>query len=95
MIRKIDLMYELFGKADGKCNDCKHYMVLDYHNRTYRKCEIYGITQSESSDWKASYDACGLFPDKEPKGVDKEIIRLGLGREKKQEEQIDGQLNLF
>lgn len=87
-------MYELFGKTDGKCKNCEHYRTFKYRDKSYRKCEVYGITQSEASDWKARYDACGLFPNKEnPYGRD--IIELRSGAEKKTEEQIDGQLNLF
>ena len=97
MLRKIDLMHYLFGKADGKCKNCEHYKHLGKNQvcaSALRKCEVYGITASEASDWKAGYDACGLFPNKEnPYG--RNIIELRIGAEKKTEEKIDGQMTLF
>ena len=97
LLRKIDKMHYLFGKSDGKCKNCEHYSTFKYHDKSYRKCEEYGITQSEASDWKAGYEACGLFPNKEnPYG--RYIMELRIGgkcRKKKQEEQIDGQMTLF
>ena len=86
-------MYNFFGKADGKCKNCEHYQTFKYHDKPYRKCSVYGITQSESSDWKAGYDACGLFPNKDS-SYDRDIIELRIGNNKT-EEQIDGQINLF
>ena len=94
MLIKIEKMHYLFGKSDGKCKNCEHYSTFKYHDKSYRKCEVYGITQSEASDWKAGYGACGLFPNKEnPYG--RNIIELRIGAEKKTEEQIDGQMTLF
>ena len=97
MLRKIDKMHYLFGKSDGKCKNCEHYKHWGKNQvcaSALRKCEVYGTTPSEASDWKAGYEACGLFPNKEnPYGRD--IIELRIGAEKKTEEQIDGQLNLF
>ena len=91
-IRKFDLMYKLFGKAEGKCKDCKYYSAYEHHNKGYRKCEIYGVTNSEATDWKASADACGLFPDKETNIRD--VVRI-VRPEKKEEEQIEGQTSIF
>lgn len=87
-------MHKLFGTAEGKCKDCEHYSTFKYHDKSYRKCEVYGITQSESSDWKAGYEACGLFPNKE-KPYGRDIIELRIGAKKKTEEQVDGQMTLF
>ena len=94
MLRKIDLMYELFGRADGKCKDCEHYRTFKYHDKSYRKCSVYGITQSEASDWKAGYCACGLFPNKE-NTYGRDIIELRICNNRDSEEQIDGQINMF
>lgn len=45
-----------------------------YDDRILQKCKVYGLTHSEATDWKQSYDACGLFPDKPYDGID--IVRL-------------------
>lgn len=59
-MRKIDLMYAKFGKGQGTCKECSNYISGLYKDRSYRKCEVYGVTRSEASDWKASYQACGM-----------------------------------
>lgn len=60
-LRKIDLMHEQFGKSENLCKECAHFLRERYRDKAYRKCEVYGVTSSEASDWKAAYQACGLF----------------------------------
>ena len=61
-IRKIDLMHREFGFSPGnKCKDCDHFLHGRYHTRMLSKCEVYGLTHSEASDWRMSYDACGMY----------------------------------
>ena len=93
MKRKRDLMYELFGKSEGLCKDCQHYIGYRYHDYNRRKCEIYGDTRSESSDWAGKWQACGLYPDKEYNG--REVIKLVRGGKPKEQIQVDGQMDLF
>lgn len=71
---KIDLMYEYFGYGEGYCRDCEHFKAGRYHDKTLQKCEVYGMTHSEATDWKQKYMACGLF-NKPYKG-DRTIIEL-------------------
>lgn len=64
--RKIDLMHKMFGKTEQVCKNCDHFLCDHflrgrYRDRVYRKCEVYGVTSSEASDWNAFYQACGLF----------------------------------
>jgi len=93
-MKKIDLMYHLFGKKEGlHCCECKAFYRKRYGDRTYRKCKNYGDTQSESTDWKASYTACGLAPDGEYYG--KLIIEIAKrGPKAKDDEPLDGQMEL-
>lgn len=58
--RKIELMHELFGTADGKCVECCNLLTMRYHDKTYRKCKAYGVSRAESTDWAMRYQACGL-----------------------------------
>ena len=88
--RKQALMYEFFGKADGICKDCEHYGSYKYHNRTYRKCDVYGLTNSEASDWAGKWQACGLYPDEPYDGT--EIIRFVHGGKPKEPIEIEGQM---
>lgn len=90
-IRKIDLMHREFGFSTGhKCQYCDN-LIVQQANRRYYKCEVYGITDSEASDWRLSYDACGMY-NKVYNG--NPIIRLVRGYPTPPEE-IDGQKTLF
>lgn len=61
-LRKIDLMHQVFGKAEPfKCRDCSNLVCGIYHTKTLRKCKVYGLTHSEASDWALKYTACGMF----------------------------------
>lgn len=90
-VRKIDLMHQMFGIADGKCGECDHLIEGRYHDRMLRKCEVYGLTRSEASDWAKRWKACGLF-NKETNH--KNVIRL-VGAERGQPaEPLEGQIGL-
>lgn len=91
---KIELMYEHFGYGEGYCRDCVHFKSGRYHDKTLQKCEVYGMTHSEATDWRQKYMACGLF-NKPYKG-DRAIIDLKK-RTRKQADNapIAGQLTLF
>ena len=94
--RKIDLMHQMFGKTEQVCKECDHFLRERYRDKLYRKCEVYGITNSEASDWNASYQACGLFNKPYPYKANP-IIRfvkparnVDVGNEP-----LDGQIDLF
>lgn len=62
MARKIEAMHARFGiLPDKRCEDCCHLIKGRYHTMYLRKCEVYGATHSEASDWRKKYVACGLF----------------------------------
>lgn len=85
-------MYKLHGFCPGfHCGDCNHLIKQEGHSRNYYKCECYGLTDSEASDWRLSSPACGLF-NKPYKGGP--VIRM-VTPQKDPEEQIDGQMNIF
>jgi hypothetical protein len=55
-------MHRLFGEMpDKRCAECKHFISGEYHDRRLFKCELYGLTHSEATDWRKSYTACGLY----------------------------------
>ena len=62
-IRKIDLMHRQFGKDETHhlCGECNNLIQGRYHDKTYRKCKVYGMTHSEASDWAKSWSACGCY----------------------------------
>lgn len=93
--RKIELMHKLFGAAEGqKCKDCCHFLTGRYHDRIYHKCEVYGLTHSDASDWRNGFQACGLFNQLTDRN---NIIRLAerdtVPREP--DEPIPGQMDLL
>ena len=88
---KIDRMHEMFGIVpDKSCKDCEH-LIRHKYNRVFYKCECYGDTSSESSDWRQKWTACGLF-DKEYKGTP--IIKFSV-KPPKEDIQCEGQISLF
>lgn len=91
MSRKISAMHDLFGMDPlHKCKDCK-YLCSYEANRKWYKCQVYGVTNSEATDWRLSYMACGLYPDKQYDG--KPIIEMLKHQQRmKPESQIDGQM---
>ena len=92
-IRKIDLMYWFFGKACGVhiCKDCSNFVQGQYHNKTLRKCKVYGLTHSQATDWVQRYEACGMF-NKEWNGNNVvDYVRRG-GVQPKMDYPLDGQI---
>ena len=60
--RKIHAMHRRFGTCGVmRCKTCKHCLCIDHHNRRYYKCELYGVSYSEATDWRLSYPACGAY----------------------------------
>lgn len=89
--RKINLMHQMFGTAAGKCGDCDHLVEGRYHDRMLRKCEVYGLTHSEASDWAKRWNACGLF-NKETNH--KNVMRLVGAKRVQPKEPLEGQIGL-
>ena len=61
--KKIEKMHYLFGKIERhKCKECSRLICkIDWNRRRYYKCLNYGRSNAESTDWKLSYEACGMF----------------------------------
>ena len=93
MIRKIGLMHKLYGIGDGICGTCSHFVEGRYHTKILRKCEIYGLTHSEASDWARRWKACGL---KNKETGHENVIRLVRRENLAQSlpEELDGQVEM-
>ena len=93
MLRKIDLMHKLFGEVPNrKCKDCQH-LVSYTANRKWYKCECYGKSGSEATDWRLKYTACGLIDVPVYTGVP--VIKMSRFYQEKEDVQIEGQVSLF
>lgn len=58
--RKIEAMYAAYGRSSHLCKECCHFVRKEYA-RMYFKCKAYGDSNSEATDWRANWMACGLF----------------------------------
>ena len=91
---RIKLMYQLFGSdSEHKCKECSHLIIIQ-ENKRYNKCKCYGITNSESTDWRQKWNACGLY-NKEYNGNPIIDVKKHMARPKRNDEQIEGQMSLY
>ena len=93
--KKIYVMYKLFGQCDNKdarCIECNHLTSYTAGRKWY-KCECYGTSSSEATDWRFSCHACGLF-NQHYGGKPVNDIKKHQARGK-HDEQIEGQMSLF
>ena len=90
--KKIDAMHVWYGIADGQCKDCPHLISFRYNDKILHKCEAYGISHSEATDWRLKYVACGLknlpLPDEKP------VFDRIRGQREYVSEQIEGQIEM-
>ena len=95
-MKKIDAMHHYYGydPLESKCEECPHLIHGRYHDRTYYKCTVYGCTHSEATDWRKSYDACGLIDHDFPEH-DNRVIDILKHQPIEKEEQLPGQISMF
>ena len=93
-VRKIELMHLLYGKADGKCKGCRHFVRYEYRGRMYSKCKYYGMSHSEATDWSSRNVACGLFNTQFKEEIVYEIMTAKRSRETIPDDDIPGQMEL-
>lgn len=95
-LRKIALMHRIFGVSDGHvCRECSNFVQGRYHDRVLRKCQVYGLTHSEASDWAGRWQACGMFNklwDKQP--IIKEVKPTRTKQEDAQRLPLEGQMSM-
>lgn len=92
--RKILTMYLHFGKlVNGKtCKDCCHLKKFGWRGKNYYKCQIYGTSNSEATDWRLYYPACGAFNVVALEKRDLYKDQWHRPKEKKDEEPLPGQI---
>lgn len=93
--RKINAMHKEYGVEWGKtCKDCSHCMRYAPTDRHYYKCELYGITGSEATDWRLSWVACGMYNVDVNLNMRNTLIEVLKRRQKQNKGPIDGQVEL-
>ena len=93
-MRKVELMHKMFGRSpEYLCRECVHYTHKYYNDKPYHKCDVYGNSNSEGTDWKGSDQGCGLAPDKAYKG--RPIVELVKYQKKIKDDAVpDGQMEM-
>ena len=60
--RKIAAMWDYFGMLEGcYCGNCIHLKSSLYRDHWYHKCRIYGVSNSEATDWVKGWTACKAY----------------------------------
>jgi hypothetical protein len=59
-------MHKYYGKeyvtySLHKCKDCSNFNKYRYRGKDYKKCSVYGESNSEATDWNNSFEACSMF----------------------------------
>ena len=74
-LRRIEFMHATWGRrptpACGKpdtCGLCKHLYRKKFSS-TYFKCNLYGNTNGEGTDWRLHWTACGKFEQRKEKAI--------------------------
>ena len=92
-LRKIQAMHNEYGRVNGHmCSECCNLSSYT-QSRTWYKCEAYGNSSSEATDWAKRNIACGMFNKPFDKSQRLPLIEK-LKREPRQsdEEPIEGQI---
>jgi hypothetical protein len=92
--RKINVMHKRFSVSwQHTCKECRHLISGEWNGKRYHKCELYGMSHSEATDWRLSWIACGVFDA----DIDMSIwipIHRGLKRSAPSEPPLDGQMRI-
>lgn len=89
MEKKIDAMYAIYGRGVGICGNCPHFKET-FFDTNYFKCSVYGMSRSESTDWRKKWNACGLI-DKHFPVSDRRIVETIRARQE-EEKPLPGQM---
>ncbi len=63
--QRVITMFKRYGRGEpGKtCKNCKHFFSYRHGKRVFYKCELFGISRSEATDWRGKYPACGKYEE--------------------------------
>ena len=90
--KKVDAMHARFGPAEGQCMYCPHLISGRYHDKILHKCEAYGLSHSEATDWRLKWPACGL--KNLPLQDERPVFDRIRGQREYVPEQVKGQITL-
>ena len=62
--KKFKTMQQLHDVLEGKtCKTCAHCIRYRYHNKTYYKCELWYVSNSEATDIRLKHVACKKYQE--------------------------------
>lgn len=62
--KKYPTMQQIHGTLEGKtCKTCSHCIRYHYHDRTYFKCELWYLSNSEATDIRLKNTACKKYEE--------------------------------
>jgi len=87
-------MIDKFGRyhLQEACKHCSNFQIWNYRGKKYFKCERYGLSHSISTDWRANWQACGMFNVPLPCG---ERPLIEYSKVKKESVVLENQTSLF
>jgi hypothetical protein len=61
-VRRSDMRRKFGNGPEGTtCRDCVYLIRVRPGANSFLKCEKYGISGSDASDWRAKWPACGAY----------------------------------
>ena len=94
MRKQHDLMIKHFGRnVHHRCGECSNFARGQYHGKWLQKCERYGLSHSEATDWAQKWPACGMFDVAMPEN-DRPLMEY-LDRRRPCRKDVPGQMSLF
>lgn len=93
--RKIATMHKQYGMVNEKtCGQCPWLYRSCGYGSAYYKCAAYGKSNSEATDWRKKWTACGLI-DGDINGITPMLEILKQERRKEPEQPLKGQIDMF
>lgn len=91
---RAEAMRRYYGSRAEFCRNCPHLLRKEYNGRNYYKCRGYGDSNSEGTDWRLSWQACGLFDRELPEVYTPLVEILKRAPTREAEKPIEGQMRM-
>lgn len=76
------------------CGECSNLVSGKYHDKTLRKCSVYGLTHSEASDWAKRWTACSMLNQEYHGEPVINFVRRTYQEQVSAETPLDGQITM-
>lgn len=89
-------MHAMYGTdvEERICADCPHLINI-VRDKIYYKCTLYGVSNSEATDWRRKWQACALLDhDPDPDNFVPVLERLKHMPRSRLDKPINGQISI-